>query len=64
MTDKNIFVRLADVQDALGVASSSTLESVEKFTLTDGYQINEAGISELCDEHGMTLYHDGSRLKH
>lgn len=64
MSDRNVFVRLADVEDAIGTASSGMLDGVERFTLTDGRETNEAGVSELRDDRGLVLYHDGKRRNH
>jgi hypothetical protein len=64
MTDQNVFVRLADVEAALGMPAAEIVADVERFTLTDGHETNEAGISEMRDREGLVLYHDGKRMKH
>lgn len=65
MTAENIYVRLADVEKALAGVSgaSAAVTTVEQFTLVDGYERNEAGISELTDAEGNLVNHDGSREK-
>jgi hypothetical protein len=60
----NVFIRLTDAKAALGMPTDDVLANVEQFTLTDGYESNEAGISELRDKDGQILCHDGSRIKY
>lgn len=65
MTDPNtVFVRLADAEAALGMPAADILADIERFTLTDGHETNEAGISELHDKDGKLVFHDGSRVKY
>lgn len=66
--DQNTFIRLVDARAALeaagaGVTHIAGLAAVERFQLTDGYESNEAGISELHDAEGRTLSSDGRRAR-
>jgi len=60
MTDRNIYVRLADIEEHLPFEQ---VAKVEKFTLHCGHETNEAGIAELRDAEGMNVEPDGRRWK-
>lgn len=60
MTGKNIYVRLADIEEHM---PTEQIAKVEKFTLHCGRETNEAGIAELRDAEGMNVEADGSRWR-
>ena len=58
MTDKTIYIRLADAEAAIG---PEALVGCERFVLHDGHRTNEAGIAELRDADGKNVEPDDRR---